>query len=94
MAYNHNARRPNLSDGTTAAIVKAQVLTNPVLDPMAPTDPRIDTGKALLHELPENMQVLNNCQHDRAWCPHPRQFLTIDTGKQNLPPRNTFLQCL
>ena len=57
MAYNQNARRPNLSDETTAAIVKAQVLTNPVLDPMAPTEPRIDTGKALLHELPEHIQV-------------------------------------
>ena len=57
MKSNQSAKRPNLADATTAAIVKAQNLTDPVVDPMAPTTPTIDWGKALGHELPPNMQV-------------------------------------
>jgi len=57
MKYNQSSKRPNLADATTAAIVKAQNLTDPVEDPMAPKTPTIDWHAALRHELPATHQV-------------------------------------
>ena len=52
MKYNQSTKRPNLSNETTACIVKTRVMTNPVVDPMAPTVAEVDWERARLHELP------------------------------------------
>jgi len=52
MKYNQSTKRPNLSNETTACIVKTGVMTNPVVDPMAPTVAEVDWERARLHELP------------------------------------------
>ena len=52
LKYNQSTKRPNLSNETTACIVKTRVMTNPVVDPMAPTVAEVDWERARLHELP------------------------------------------